>query len=241
MVDATRTAAEPRCSKCGIELGSAYIYGTDGKMSCWACFPASPSATRIAQLEREYASLLETVTRKVNEKIEAERELAEARAAASALRDDAMRLDNDLCAMEARAETAEAERDEFERSLIAQGEATVAAQAQCVATEAERDRLAAEVETAATEAETKARDLRGDDATRRGYAFAATLIRNVLKQAGNPRNWGHSQAEAVRDHYKRGLETLACTFYKEDQHQDYARHILDTASRASLQTGEKQG
>lgn len=55
MVDASRTAIEPRCNKCGKELGSAYIYGTDGKMCCWACFPASPSATRIAQLERELA------------------------------------------------------------------------------------------------------------------------------------------------------------------------------------------
>lgn len=37
-----------------------------------------------------------------------------------------------------------------------------------------------------------------------------------------------------RDRYKRGLETLACTFYKDDQYQDYAKHVLD-AARAALQ------
>lgn len=41
-------------------------------------------------------------------------------------------------------------------------------------------------------------------------------------------------AEADRDRYKRGLETLACTFYKDDQYQDYAKHIL-AAARAALQ------
>lgn len=32
--------------------------------------------------------------------------------------------------------------------------------------------------------------------------------------------------EEERDRYRRGLEMLACTFFKEDQHQDYAKHIL---------------
>ncbi|WP_379069165.1 hypothetical protein ACHMW4_04350 [Mesorhizobium sp. UC22_110] len=41
-------------------------------------------------------------------------------------------------------------------------------------------------------------------------------------------------AEADRDRYRRGLETLACTFYKDDQYQDYAKHVLD-AARAALQ------
>ncbi len=39
------------------------------------------------------------------------------------------------------------------------------------------------------------------------------------------------KAEAVtaeRDHYKNGLQILVDTFYKGDQHQDYANHVLDT-------------
>ncbi|MCV0352819.1 MAG: hypothetical protein K5863_22315 [Nitratireductor sp.] len=39
------------------------------------------------------------------------------------------------------------------------------------------------------------------------------------------------KAEAViaeRDHYKNGLQILADTFYKDDQHQDYAKHVLAT-------------
>ncbi|MEC9244618.1 MAG: hypothetical protein VYB05_07600 [Pseudomonadota bacterium] len=44
------------------------------------------------------------------------------------------------------------------------------------------------------------------------------------------------KAEAViaeRDHYKNGLQILADTFYKGDQHQDYAKHVLDTAPTTS--------
>lgn len=40
--------------------------------------------------------------------------------------------------------------------------------------------------------------------------------------------------ERERDCLRSGLETLAATFYKEDQHQAYARHVLD---EAALQKG----
>lgn len=35
---------------------------------------------------------------------------------------------------------------------------------------------------------------------------------------------------AENERLRRGLKTLATTFYKEDQHQDYARHILDSTA-----------
>ena len=41
-----------------------------------------------------------------------------------------------------------------------------------------------------------------------------------------------NRLEAENERFRRGLETLATTFYKEDQHQDYARHVLGPARNA---------
>lgn len=35
------------------------------------------------------------------------------------------------------------------------------------------------------------------------------------------------EARKVIERYERGLNTIATTFYKDDQHQDYAKHVLD--------------
>ncbi|KRA00276.1 hypothetical protein ASD64_01505 [Mesorhizobium sp. Root157] len=35
-----------------------------------------------------------------------------------------------------------------------------------------------------------------------------------------------AEARKERDRYRAGLQTLATSFYKEDQHQDYAKHVL---------------
>ncbi len=61
-------------------------------------------------------------------------------------------------------------------------------------------------------------------------AEAANMMLAHIKRA--------EAAEAERDRFRRGLETLACTFYKDDQYQDYAKHVLDAALRASHQQGE---
>lgn len=36
-----------------------------------------------------------------------------------------------------------------------------------------------------------------------------------------------AEARKVIERYESGLNTLATTFYKDDQHQDYAKHVLD--------------
>lgn len=125
---------------------------------------------RIAQLERENASLLETVTRKVNEKIEAERDLAEARNHVAELELERARFVAEL-------DAATLERDANHNLAVANGLRAKEEDQRAEAAEAERDRLAAAIEAAASEAETKAQDLRNDDATRRGAAYAAHLIR----------------------------------------------------------------
>ena len=58
----------------------------------------------------------------------------------------------------------------------------------------------------------------------------------ILENGQNAREWrDRAAAEAalesarkVIEHYESGLKMLATTFYKEDQHQDYAKHVLDT-------------
>lgn len=46
----------PLCRKCGITLGTSYVYCADGFMYHHMCYPVSPKEARILELERDLAA-----------------------------------------------------------------------------------------------------------------------------------------------------------------------------------------
>jgi hypothetical protein len=52
-----------------------------------------------------------------------------------------------------------------------------------------------------------------------------------------------AKAREALTHYENGLQILASTFYKDDQHQDFVRHILASApsKRAALSPKPESG
>lgn len=70
--------------------------------------------------------------------------------------------------------------------------------------------------------------------------YSATALERVVRERDEARAWSErhhadlvsaeaklAEARKVIERYESGLNTLATTFYKDDQHQDYAKHVLD--------------
>lgn len=76
------------------------------------------------------------------------------------------------------------------------------------------------------------RVVRERDKQQRGWESAYALARQLEHELHEANERAESaeaklaEARKVIERYESGLNTLATTFYKDDQHQDYAKHVL---------------
>lgn len=81
---------------------------------------------------------------------------------------------------------------------------------------------------------------------RNSYGEAATAIRALLEERSareatlTALEAENKRLQKTNDHYRSGLQTLASTFYKEDQHQDYASHILNSVPARDISRNRRE-